>query len=112
MRDLAERAATIEALSRRLRGPLRRFFEKRIGHHDEIEDLVQEVFARLAAGAKLESVNGIEAYLFQTATNLLRDRHRRLGARDAAEHEPYEEALHGGATETLSPEREILGREA
>jgi RNA polymerase sigma factor (sigma-70 family) len=112
MRDSAEQAVTIEALSQRLRGPLRRFFEKRIGRSEEIEDLIQEVFVRLAAGARVEAAHDIEAYLFQTATNLLRDRGRRLAARAAGAHEPYDDMLHGGAAETLSPEREALGAEA
>ena len=112
MGDPAEQSS-IEALSQRLRGPLRRFFEKRLGRRDEeIEDLVQEVFARLAAGSRLESVRAPEAYLFQTATNLLRDRMRRLAARDAEAHEPYDETLHGAVAETLTPERQILGQEA
>jgi DNA-directed RNA polymerase specialized sigma24 family protein len=46
----ADKAAAVEALSRQFRAPLVRFFEKRIGRQAEIEDLVQEVFLRLASG--------------------------------------------------------------
>jgi RNA polymerase sigma factor (sigma-70 family) len=104
----------IEALSRRLSGPLRRFFQKRIGRSapQEVDDLVQEVFVRLSQMSNLESVNGIEAYLFRTATNLLHDRNRRLMAREAAAHEPYEENIHGGARSSACPERQLLGKEA
>lgn len=104
----------IEALSRRLSGPLRRFFAKRIGRSapQEVDDLVQEVFVRLTQMSNLESVNGIEAYLFRTATNLLHDRSRRLKAREAAAHEPYDESVHGSACSSVCPERLFLGTEA
>jgi RNA polymerase sigma factor (sigma-70 family) len=113
MRNSAEQAA-IEVLSKRLRGPLRRFFEKRIGrHHAEIEDLIQEVFVRLAAtSARLDAIHEVEAYLFRIATNLLRDRYRWQLSQTALAQEPYEESVHGNVAQTISPEREALGREA
>lgn len=100
-------AEVVEALSRRFRQPLRRYFEKRIGHHAETEDLVQEVFLRLARGGDLGSMERIDAYLFTTAANLLRDRHRRLSARDSDAHEPYDEVIHGSALEEPGPERAL-----
>ncbi|HEY8510017.1 MAG TPA: sigma-70 family RNA polymerase sigma factor [Steroidobacteraceae bacterium] len=110
MSDPAEKA-TLEALSRRLRGPLRRFFEKRLGRRDdEVEDLVQEVFVRLVNGTKLDSVRNVEAYLFQTAANLLRDRWRRRASREADLHDSYDDVAHGAAG-TLSPEHEVLSQE-
>ena len=105
-------AALIETLSRRFRVPLLRFFEKRIGRHEEIEDLVQEVFVRLADSGRIESIERLEAYLFTTAANLLRDRQRRLAARAAEAHESYDEEMHGSARETHSPERALLGAQA
>lgn len=109
----SDRTALIDSLSRRFRAPLRRFFEKRIGRRrSEIDDLVQEVFLRLTGGGKIESVAQPEAYLFRTAANVLNDRFRRLTARSAEAHEPYDEAVHGSARETLSPERTLLGKQA
>ncbi|MGH8236212.1 MAG: RNA polymerase sigma factor [Steroidobacteraceae bacterium] len=107
-----DRAATIDALSRKFRAPLVRFFEKRIGKHAEIDDLVQEVFLHLAGGGRIESVDQPEAYLFRTATNVLYDRRRRLNARAAEVHESFDEAAHCGAQETLDPERAVLGVQA
>ncbi len=63
-------------LSRRYRPPLMSFFLRRVRHHAEAEDLTQEVFARLAAGAPPD-LRSAEAYVFQVAANLLRDRARR-----------------------------------
>ena len=86
--DPAGKPALIEALSRQFRGPLERFFEKRIGRLTEVDDLVQEVFLHLAGGGKVESVERPEAYLFRTAANVLNDRWRRLTTRAAEAHEP------------------------
>jgi RNA polymerase sigma-70 factor (ECF subfamily) len=108
----ADKVSAIEDLSRRFRGPLARFFEKRIGRQAETDDLVQEVFLRLAGGGQIESVECPEAYLFKTAANVLTDRWRRLSARAAQAHEPYDEAVHGSAQETLGPERALLGAQA
>jgi RNA polymerase sigma factor (sigma-70 family) len=105
-------AALIETLSRRFRVPLLRFFEKRIGRHGETEDLVQEVFVRLAGSGRVESIERLESYLFTTAANLLRDRQRRLAARASEAHESYDEETHGSARETHSPERALLGAQA
>lgn len=79
---------------------------------DDVEDLVQDVFVRLAARPNVESVERLEAYLFATASNLLRDRHRRMTARAAGEHESYDESLHGVAQETGDPERALLAAQA
>jgi RNA polymerase sigma factor (sigma-70 family) len=100
--------AFIERLSREFRAPLVRFFEKRIGRQAEIEDLVQEVFLRLANSTRIESVEKPEAYLFRTAANLLQDRQRQLKARATAQHDSYEDDIHGSARETLNPEAALL----
>lgn len=108
--DRPGKAAVIEDLSRRFRTPLLRYFEKRVGSRAEIEDLLQDVFVRLAGGGEIETiarVELVEAYLFKTAANLLRDRQRRLSARAADAHETYEEALHGTTEETIGPERAL-----
>jgi RNA polymerase sigma-70 factor (ECF subfamily) len=107
-----DRLQTIEALSQRFRIPLARFFEKRIGHRAEVEDLVQEVFLRLAGNRHIESVDQPEAYLFRTAANLLVDRNRRRVARSADAHESYDDSLHGTAPTTADPQRQLLDMEA
>ena len=101
-------SGVMAALSRRFREPLRRYFEKRIGqNHPETEDLVQEVFLRLTRGGDLEAMHRIDGYLFTTAANLLRDRHRRLTVRAAQAHEPYDEGVHGAVIEEPGPERAL-----
>ena len=90
--------------------PLLRFFYKRVPGTVEAEDLVQEVFLRLARRADLASIDKVEGYLFQTAASVIADRFRRDGVRREGQHEPYEDDTHGG--EGFSPERVLMGKQA
>ncbi len=71
----------------------------------EAEDLAHDVFLRLS-GISLEQLRSADAYIFQVAANLLRDRARRRKVRDAyavaqiaaAEAEEFE-------THSVDPER-------
>jgi RNA polymerase sigma factor (sigma-70 family) len=104
-----ERAILLRALALRYRKPLWGFFEKRIqglGPADT-EDLVQEVFVRLAQRADLAAVTQIEGYLFQTAANLLRDRARRAAVRGPV----CRDAEFSGDDEVITPERVLQGKE-
>ena len=101
--------SVMEALSLRLRAPLKRYFQN---HHippDEVEDLLQEVFLKLSARAGLETVERLDAYVFAAASNLLRDRRRHQKSHVAAAHEPYDEIIHGSAQPALEPDRILLG---
>jgi len=102
-------ASVMEALSLRLRAPLRRYFHNRRVPPDEIEDLLQEVFLRLSARAGVEGIERIDAYVFATASNLLRDRRRHSKSHAADAHESYDDAIHGSQRATLEPERIVLG---
>lgn len=104
----ADRVSVVASLSARFRVPLQRFFAKRRIPKDDVDDLVQDVFVRMASRPNVESLERLEAYLFTTAANLLRDRHRRLTFMGADAHEPYDETLHGDVEPALSPERSLL----
>lgn len=71
-----EAPQSFEQLNRRFRPGLMMFFLRRLGNHAEAEDMIQEVFVRLAAldGKQVQSQ---EAYIFRMAVNLLRDHSRR-----------------------------------
>jgi len=56
---------------------LQRFFAQRGVARDEIADLTQEVYLRLARQPDIGSIRDIQAFVFATALNLLRDRFRR-----------------------------------
>ena len=75
--------AVASAMSQRFRPALMAFFVRRIHNHSEAEDLTQEVLLRVAQrGAAIDATRP-DAYVFQIAANLLRDRGRRLKVRAA-----------------------------
>ncbi|MBS0332793.1 MAG: sigma-70 family RNA polymerase sigma factor [Proteobacteria bacterium] len=95
-------------MHRRFRPALLSFFLRRLRNHAEAEDLTQEVFIRLArSGAEIETA---DAYVFQTAANLLRDRAR--AERTRSEYRLSVGALRPGVQiDDLDPSRVLLGRE-
>lgn len=102
-------SARIEALNRRYRIPLTRFFSSRTRRPDDIEDLVQEVFVRLIARGGLEDVRAEENYLFMTAANVWRDSGRKDMSRRRGSHASL--ADHHHPVDSLSPEVVAVGRE-
>lgn len=88
---------------------LRRFFSRKLSDHADVEDLVQDVFTRLARLDDLAIIENPQAFIFQIAQNLLRDRGRRGLVRQAGAHEPYNEVTH--SHEDFSAERVLIGRQ-
>lgn len=100
----------LQALHRRLRQPLMAFFIRRVGAQVEAEDLVQEVFARLAANAGAgPELRNADAYVFQVAANLVRDRGRRQHTHRAS----IAEFTAAETVRNVQPdsERIVIGRE-
>lgn len=83
------------------------FFLRRLRSHSEAEDLTQEVFARLAAGGT-EQLRSADAFIFQVAANLLRDRSRREKVR--FDYSAGIRALEGTGVELIDPSRILAGR--
>lgn len=106
----AQTGDALSAMHGRYSAALRAYFLKRAPAGVEPDDLVQDVFVRLAGRGDVGSIRSIEGYLFQTAANVLRDHARRGAARFSGAHDPYEDDVHGH--EDISPERVLLGREA
>jgi RNA polymerase sigma-70 factor (ECF subfamily) len=104
------RGTGLEALARRYRLPLQRFFERRVRNHDDVPDLVQDVLMRLARLGDLSSIEQPEHYVFRTASSALRDKARRDIARHCKDHIEFDPGVHGGSD--FSPERVLAGREA
>ena len=105
----SERTPEFDAFVRRYTEALRRYFKKRILEEADIDDLVQEVFLRLAQRG-LSDIEHVESYMFQTAANVLKDRFRhrtahRLNAQDVLDENVAEDTA-------FSPERVLLGQEA
>tara|TARA_R110002096_G_scaffold70943_2_gene169872 strand:- start:10338 stop:10805 length:468 start_codon:yes stop_codon:yes gene_type:complete len=89
--------------------PLARFFRRRIHSQAEVDDLLQEVFYRLIRRQSDGNIENPQAYLFQIAANILRDRQRRAHTRQVYDHKTFDESQH--AFEHISPERILQGKE-
>jgi RNA polymerase sigma factor (sigma-70 family) len=101
--------AAFDSLHKAFRGSLRRYFARRVRDDSEAEDLVQEVFERLAKRDEPVEGERVGGYVFETANSVFTDRLRRRRSRRADVHEQFDEQVHG---ETVaSPEQLILERE-
>lgn len=105
----AEKVSKLEGVVARFRMPLLRFFQRRAGPGDDADDLVQDVFSRLA-GCDLAPVENIQGYVFQVAANVLRDRARRSNVRSIVSRVP--EGFDVEDEAGFSPERILQGKEA
>ena len=102
--------ALLEELARRYYAPLLSFFRKRTRNAPEAQDLVQQVFLRLAQHAELRTIQNTDGYIFQTAANTLKDHYRHDAVR-----ERFAAAVSGAEWSPHSdfpPERVLQGREA
>lgn len=98
--------AELLQLYQRYRPALIAFFARRLRNRNEAEDLTQEVFARLACNTR--QFREPDAYIFQTAANLLRDRSRREKVRFNYQ---MQEGGVASPSDHLGPERVIAGRQ-
>ena len=104
-----DRERLLRQLSERYRLPLTAYFARRVGSRSEAEDLTQEVFLRMVRRLELDNVENVEAFVFRTAVNLLRDRSRR----DKSQNErKVEFANRNPDVDDLSPERVFDSRQS
>lgn len=95
--------------SRPLRGSLARYFARRLRDSSDVDDLVQEVFARTVARDSTTPIGHLGKYLYQTAASVLADYARRRSARRLEAHVPFDPDLHGGSD--FDPERIVAGKQ-
>ena len=103
-----EGLSALNSLVRRYYDPLLSFFRKRTHNAADTQDLVQQVFLRLAQSRQAGDIHNPDAYIFQTAANALRDHYRHVAVRN--QHLAEMAAAEANASD-LSPERIILARE-
>lgn len=82
--------ASLEDIYRRERSALMRFVSART-RRGEAEDIVQQVFARMAATSASAAIAAPGAYLRQAARNTLRDQVRQAERRGEADHVPIDD---------------------
>jgi RNA polymerase sigma factor (sigma-70 family) len=102
-------------LDSRFRGALLAYFLRRVGDRSEAEDLTQEVFARLSR--QNHQPEAMQAYLFVTAANLLKDRARSRATRRAKDHQSLDAVAPKADSprnliEDRDPERVLVGKDA
>jgi RNA polymerase sigma factor (sigma-70 family) len=100
----------LDRLAHRYYAPLASFFRKRTRNSAEVQDLVQQVFLRLAQHPDIGEIRNAEGYLFQTASNTLKDHIRNTAVRDRHIREGVKPEEACGSD--FSPERVLLGRES
>jgi RNA polymerase sigma factor (sigma-70 family) len=110
--DFADNEANgwLDALARRYSPALARFFQRRVAQNEDVPDLVQEVFMRLARLPEYRRVQQPEQYLFTTAASALADYFRRRAVRKSDRHEIFDPEVHGGSD--FSPADVLEGRQA
>ncbi|MBS0420016.1 MAG: hypothetical protein JSR66_20055 [Proteobacteria bacterium] len=105
------RAQELAELHGRFRLPLLAYFARRVRSASEAQDLVQDVFERVARSIGTQVIRNPDALVFRIAVNLLRDRARRARRRGVEVPLPTEETTEfaDAFIVDLSPERVVLG---
>ncbi len=98
----------VENLAERYRAPLMSYFLRRVRSPAEAEDLTHDVFLRVMRRPDGTDIDNPEAFLFQTAANLLRDRVRKEINR---ERYVSESVVREPQVETKTPERVLQTKE-
>ena len=102
--------AYVTMLFNRHRVSLQRYL-MRLVPPDDAAELVQESYYRLLRHGEMVRVDAMaRSFLFQTATNLARDHHRRRASHRASAHVPIED--HEIAEEHLGPDEQLAGEQA
>ena len=88
---------------------LTRYFGRRVRNQSEIEDMVQDVFARMVARNSTEPIENLGGYVMKTASSVLADHARNRFSHRASLHVAFDAEVHG--EEQSDPERLLRGRE-
>ncbi|MCW3797206.1 sigma-70 family RNA polymerase sigma factor [Sphingomonas sp. BN140010] len=105
----ADEIAAAAARNGALRASLGNYFRRRLSQVNDVDDLVQEVFVRLAGRQTGAEISNLDGYIFQTASNVLADYGRRRAVRKSSAHVSLEPADHG--TDDLAPDRIAAGKQ-
>lgn len=107
--DYEEVETSLNDLATGLRPLLSRWFSTR-APAAEVDDLVQEVFLRIIRRGGVRELNHFQAYAFNTASSVLKDRMRRRRARAADNHIEFDPDTHAQAVS--GPDDHLLTLEA
>lgn len=108
VQNRGQASVDLTALFTRYKAPLNAYFLRRTRNVADAEDLTHDVFLRLSRLENAAHVHNAEAFIFQTAVNLLRDRARRAHTRTASGEIP--DADHDVVSGEPSPERVLQAK--
>ncbi len=111
MRRNREMADDVVAIALRYRPAVEAYIRRRVSNAARAEELTQDVFLSLAKRASAEPIANLEGYIFQIAANLVRDAYRSKQAHAETPASAFADPF-GHLIDEISPEREMLGREA
>jgi len=100
----------LDDFARKYTPALTRYFRKRAPQPADVDDLIQEVFSRLARRVEGSSIEQPESYLLRAAGNVWRDYLRKRQTHAEASHDEFRDEQH--AREENSPEHVLQGRQA
>lgn len=100
---------TLDQYAREYRGALSRYFARRGAPANAIEDLVQDVFVRLAKLSQTSLIENGEAYLMRTASTVWIDYLRKQQRTNSRVHFEYDDDQHSPAG--ISPERALESKQ-
>jgi RNA polymerase sigma factor (sigma-70 family) len=89
---------------------LRAYLRRRVRNPADVDDYVQEVYAKVLKAAPAEKIGTMRGFLFRVASNLLADRFRRDQARMRESHVTID-STPGLTDGRPGPERELRARE-
>lgn len=104
------RSSGLDDLVVRFSKPLASYFRRRVASEEDVADLVQEVFLRVARLPDVHAIEVPDRFLFVVAANTLRDAARRLAARGYPRYVAIDDVELESAD--FSPFRVLVGREA
>ncbi len=99
----------LETYAREYGSALKRYFDRRGAASEVSQDLVQEVFVRLAGLSRKSAIRNGEAYLMRTASNVWIDYLRKQQRADGRIHFEYDDDTHSPAGS--SPENVLESRQ-
>jgi RNA polymerase sigma-70 factor (ECF subfamily) len=101
----------LEKLVAAYSGDLQAFLRKKMfkANHADIEDVMQEVYLRIARYSKLGTIDNVKSFLFKTAENIIIDRARAATSRQAEHHVSFDDQP--VEQESVQMERAIEGEQ-
>ena len=100
--SLAERAAPVRTW-------LTRYFSRKVRDDTDVEDMVQDVFVRIAARDSTEPIEHLHGYVLSVAANVLADSGRHRTSRRTDFHVLFDPDVHGAAD--FDPARIFSGKQ-